>query len=187
MPKTSLLFRIQVSIYDDKIYVWNDGKFPEELASQNLFEKHYSKPYNPLIAQTFFKAGFIESWGRGFEKIKKECELYNTPIPEIEIKTSGVMVKCNASPIYMDLLEEMRGKNVQINVHKNDQINDHENLTKIEKEILEIIIENPRITQVNIANRLGTAPKTVQRGIATLKAKGIIRRIGSNKKGYWEN
>lgn len=80
----------------------------------------------------------------------------------------------------------MRGKNVQINVHKNDQINDHENLTKIEKEILEIIIENPRITQVNIANRLGTAPKTVQRGIATLKAKGIIRRIGSNKKGYWE-
>ena len=80
----------------------------------------------------------------------------------------------------------MRGKNVQINVHKNDQINDHENLTKIEKKILEIIIENPRITQVNIANRLGTAPKTVQRGIATLKAKGIIRRIGSNKKGYWE-
>ena len=80
----------------------------------------------------------------------------------------------------------MRGKNVQINVHKNDQINDHENLTKIEKEILEIIIENPRITQVNIANRLGTAPKTVQRGIATLKAKGIIERVGSNKKGYWE-
>ena len=177
---------IQVSIYDDKIYVWNDGKFPEELASQNLFEKHYSKPYNPLIAQTFFKAGFIESWGRGFEKIKKECELYNTPIPEIEIKTSGVMVKCNASPIYMDLLEEMRGKNVQINVHKNVQINDYEKLTEIEKEILEIIIENPEITQVNIANRLGTAPKTVQRGIATLKTKGIIERAGSNKKGYWE-
>ena len=177
---------IQVSIYDDKIYVWNDGKFPEELASQNLFEKHYSKPYNPLIAQTFFKAGFIESWGRGFEKIKKECELYNAPIPEIEIKTSGVMVKCNASPIYMDLLEEMRGKNVQINVHKNVQINDCEKLTKIEKEILEIIIENPEITQVNIANRLGIVTKTVQRGIATLKTKGIIERVGSNKKGYWE-
>ena len=92
------------------------------------------------------------------------------------------MVKCNASPIYMDLLEEMRGKNVQINV----QINDYEKLTKIEKEILEIIIENPEITQVNIASRLGTASKTVQRGIATLKTKGIIERVGSNKKGYWE-
>ncbi len=177
---------IQVSIYDDKIYVWNDGKFPKELASQNLFEKHYSKPYNPLIAQTFFKAGFIESWGRGFEKIKKECELYNTPIPEIEIKTSGVMVKCNASSIYMDLLGGMGRKDVQINDYKNVQINDHEKLTKMEKEILKIIIQNPEITQVNIANKLGRAPKTVQRAIATLKTKEIITRVGSNKKGYWK-
>lgn len=177
---------VQISIYDDKIYVWNDGKFPEELASQNLFEKHYSKPYNPLIAQTFFKAGFIESWGRGFEKIKKECEQYNTPIPEIEIKTSGVMVKCNPSEIYMDLLNEMKGKNVQINVHKNVQINDYEKLTRIEKQILDIISENPQITQVNIATRLETAPKTIQRGVATLKEKRIIERVGSNKKGYWK-
>lgn len=177
---------IQVSIYEDKIYVWNDGKFPEELASQNLFEKHYSKPYNPLIAQTFFKAGFIESWGRGFEKIKKECELYNIPIPKIDIKANGVMVKCNASPIYIDLLEEMQGKNVQLNVHKNVQLKDYENLTRIEKRILEIIIDNPKITQVNIADILGIAPKTVQRGIATLKTNEIIERVGSNKKGIWK-
>lgn len=96
------------------------------------------------------------------------------------------MVKCNASSIYMDLLKEMRVKNVQINVHKNVQINVYEKLTKIEKEILEIIIENPEITQVNIANRLETTPKTVQRGIATLKTKKIIERVGSNKKGFWQ-
>lgn len=177
---------IQISIYDDKIYIWNDGKFPEELASQNLFEKHYSKPYNPLIAQTFFKAGFIESWGRGFEKIKKECEQYKTPIPEIEIKTSGVMVKCNPSKIYMDLLNEMKGKNVQINVHKNVQINNYDKLTKIEKQILDIILENPEITQVTIASMLEITPKTVQRGISKLKENKIIERVGSNKKGYWK-
>lgn len=176
---------IQISIYDDKIYVWNDGKFPEELASRNLFEKHYSKPYNPLIAQTFFKAGFIESWGRGFEKIKMECEKFNTPLPEIEIQSSGVMVKCNPSKIYMDLLGEMKGKNVQINVHKNVQIKDYEKLTKIEIKILDAIIEDSQITQSNIAERIKTTPKTVQRGIATLKEKGIIERVGSNKKGYW--
>lgn len=96
------------------------------------------------------------------------------------------MVKCNASPIYMELLEEMREKNVQINVHKNVHKNDYEKLTKIEREILEIIIKKPEITQVNIANKLGIAPKTVQRGIAILKTKGIIERVGSNKKGYWE-
>ena len=51
---------------------------------------------------------------------------------------------------------------------------------------MENIIENPEITQVNIANRLGIVTKTVQRGIATLKTKGIIERVGSNKKGYWK-
>lgn len=177
---------IQISIYDDKIYVWNDGKFPEELATQNLYKKHFSKPYNPLIAQTFFKAGFIESWGRGFEKVKIECEQSNTPLPEIEIKSSGVMVKCNPSNIYMDLLNEMKSKNVQINVHKNVHINNYENLTKIEKQILDIILDNPQITQINIANKIKTTPKTVQRGIATLKENKIIERIGSNKKGYWK-
>lgn len=139
-----------------------------------------------MIAQTFFKAGFIESWGRGFEKIKNECKKYNTPIPQIEIKTSGVMVKCNPSEIYMNLLNEIKEKNVHKNVHKNVQINDYEKLTRIEKLILDIILENPKITQVNIATRLETTPKTIQRGIATLKEKGIIKRIGSNKKGYWK-
>lgn len=176
---------IQISIYDDKMYVWNDGKFPDEIAKQDLFKKHYSKPYNPLIAQTFFKAGFIESWGRGFEKIRKECEEYGSPLPEVEIKNSGVMVKCVPSKVYMDLLNEMKGKNVQLNVHKNVQIKDYENLTKIEIKILDTILEDSQITQSNIAERINTTPKTVQRGIATLKEKGIIERIGSNKKGYW--
>ena len=81
---------------------------------------------------------------------------------------------------------KMKGKNVQINVHKNVQINDYEKLSKIEKLILEIILENPEITQVNIATKLYKAPKTIQRGIASLKEKGIIERIGSNKKGYWK-
>lgn len=51
---------------------------------------------------------------------------------------------------------------------------------------MNIILEKPEITQVNIATRLKTTPKTMQRGIATLKEKGIIERIGSNKKGYWK-
>jgi ATP-dependent DNA helicase RecG len=35
----------------------------------NLLGKHISIPYNPDIANAFFRAGFIESWGRGIEKV----------------------------------------------------------------------------------------------------------------------
>ena len=33
-----------------------------------------SSPYNPLLANAFFLSGYIESWGRGIEKIAQECE-----------------------------------------------------------------------------------------------------------------
>ncbi len=88
------------------------------------------------------------------------------------------MVKCNPSKIYMDLLGEMKGKNVQIN--------NYDKLTKIEKQILDIILENPEITQVTIASMLEMTPKTVQRGISKLKENKIIERVGSSKKGYWK-
>jgi len=39
-------------------------------------QKHRSLPHNPDIANTFFRAGFIESWGRGIEKICNLCKEY---------------------------------------------------------------------------------------------------------------
>ena len=168
---------IQISIYDDKMYVWNDGKFPDEIAKQDLFKKHYSKLYNPLIAQTFFKAGFIESWGRGFEKIKKECEEYGSPLPEVEIKNSGVMVKCVPSKVYMELLDKMKGKN--------DPVNDPVNLDEIERKILEIIKDNASITRKELSRLLDLSEATIKRKLSNLKQHNVIERVGSDKKGSW--
>ena len=46
-------------------------------STDKLFMKHSSKPYNPKLANIFFKSGMIEAWGRGFEKIKEACGLYD--------------------------------------------------------------------------------------------------------------
>ncbi len=63
---------IQISVYEDKIYIWNDGEMPSELDStEKLFEKHSSKPYNPKLANVFFKSGMIEAWGRGLTKSRR--------------------------------------------------------------------------------------------------------------------
>lgn len=96
---------IQISVYEDKIYVWNDGQMPANLSSaEKLFQKHSSKPYNPKLANIFFKSGMIEAWGRGFEKIKEACRKYNGPLPEYEINEEGIMVLCRACDKYQVLL-----------------------------------------------------------------------------------
>ena len=80
---------IQISVYEDKIYIWNDGEMPEDLNSTDkLFMKHLSKPYNPKLANTFFMSGMIEAWGRGFDKIKEACARYEGPLPEYDINKS---------------------------------------------------------------------------------------------------
>ena len=95
---------IQIKVYDDKMYIWNDGVMPAELSStEKLFQPHSSKPFNPKLAGVFFKSGMIEAWGRGFEKIREACENEGAPLPEYQILSYGVMVHIKPNEHYMRL------------------------------------------------------------------------------------
>jgi ATP-dependent DNA helicase RecG len=45
--------------------VMNKGILPNEISIEDLRHNHFSKPRNILLADVFYKSGFIESWGRG--------------------------------------------------------------------------------------------------------------------------
>lgn len=74
-------FPIQISVYKDKLLIWNDGHLPENWTTKKLTKKHSSKPYNPDIANSFFRCGYIESWGRGTIKIIEKCLEVGLPSP----------------------------------------------------------------------------------------------------------
>lgn len=52
---------IQLSVYNDKMILWNEGRLPEGFTVETLLQKHPSRPFNKNIANVFFKAGFIEA------------------------------------------------------------------------------------------------------------------------------
>ncbi len=83
---------IQISVYEDKIIIWNSARISDELPLERLLSKHPSVPYNPLLANAFFRAGYIEAWGRGIEKMKIECHKINAQEPEIKYDFGGFMV-----------------------------------------------------------------------------------------------
>lgn len=72
------------------------------------------------------------------------------------------------------------------NVTKYVTKNVTKNFTESEKNILDIMIANPNITQVQISQHLGVTKRTVIRMINNLKGKKIITRYGSNRNGYWQ-
>jgi len=45
--------------------------------------EHSSRPYNPDIANAFFRSGYVESWGRGIEIMTEQCSNAKLPPPTI--------------------------------------------------------------------------------------------------------
>lgn len=105
---------IQMRIYDRSIELWNYGLLPKELTPATLLQKHSSYPRNHNIANVFYKAGFVESWGRGFKKIAEEFERANLPLPTIEENGGGVMAIVQRKTIDEVIAE--RGEDVGVNV-----------------------------------------------------------------------
>lgn len=53
---------MQISVYPDKLTIWNPDHLPEHWTLDKLMSKHASCPFNPDTANRFFRAGLIESW-----------------------------------------------------------------------------------------------------------------------------
>jgi ATP-dependent DNA helicase RecG len=79
-------YPIQISVYADKIMIWNYGRLPENWTVEDLLNKHSSQPRNPDIATSFFRSGYVESWGRGMDKMKNLCLEAKIPVPQFSCK-----------------------------------------------------------------------------------------------------
>ena len=81
---------IGVAIYADRLEVTSPGSLHFGITPEKLFEPHESKPWNPLIAHTFYRRGVIEEWGGGTLKM---IELVNeAELPPLEIEDAGSWV-----------------------------------------------------------------------------------------------
>ena len=60
---------IGVALYDDRLEIISPGELHFGFTPEKLLQPHESKPWNPLIARTFYRRGHIEAWGRGTLKI----------------------------------------------------------------------------------------------------------------------
>jgi predicted HTH transcriptional regulator len=58
-------------------------------------------------------------------------------------------------------------------------------LTELELKILGLLKENPRATGRELADMLSMRPDTIKEYFGRLKAKGVLRREGSSRSGYW--
>ena len=84
---------IQISVYENKMIIWNQGELPENWTVDKLTVKHPSMPYNPKISNALFRSGYIEAWGRGTINMINECVRRHLPLPSYNVDYSGFIVE----------------------------------------------------------------------------------------------
>ena len=171
----------QLRVMDDRLSLWNAGTLPLELTVEKLFQTHRSIPRNPLIAEVCYRVGYIDSWGRGIEKITDACKAAGLPEPIIEENSGGIAVELLKAPASeKSVTESSRDDFGTIS-------------ERIRKEFgseparaFEIICQHPEFTAEQIAEKLEKTPRTIENYIAKLKRAGVIIRRGPKLGGYWE-
>ena len=164
---------IQVALFDDRLEVTSPGMLLNGVSIKKMKEG-YSKPRNRAIASAFSYMKIIEKWGSGIPRILRECSEYGLPEPEIIDFDGDFRVN-----MYRQLPEKDWSHTDDTKHDTNDTIS--ENDTKI----LNLIRENPSITQAELKEKLQVSIVTVKRLMANLQKRGLIERQGSSRKGKW--
>lgn len=170
---------VQISVYEDKLYIANCGCLPENWSLKNLMSKHASAPYNPNLAHVFYLAGFIESWGRGIEKICSACKNDGTPLPTYTVNPGDIMIQFTAG---IDRIVHTGTKQVTEKV--TDKV--IENLDDKSLKILQLLVEDPGYKYAELAKKLSVSEKTIFMHLKKLQNVGAVERVGSARNGYWK-
>lgn len=129
-----------------------------------------------------FKAGFIDTWGRGFKKIREGFEKAGMPMPKVENFCGGVQVKIERTK-FMQMTNVVSDvtSNVVSNVISLSQVQ----LTDRQRKMLDLIKENPRMSANEMSEVLSVTQRTIERDLAAMQKQGIIIREGNVKSGRW--
>jgi len=154
---------VGVALYDDRLEIISIGELHFGLTPEALFREHESKPWNPMIARTFYRRGIIETWGRGTLKIARLMQESGHEPPTLSVREGAVIMTFG---VPMRAPGKTPGK------------------TPVE--ILRLLGEEPDLTMPQLAARLGKSERAVERAVKKLRESNHLVRVGPAKGGHWQ-
>ena len=154
-------------IFPDRIEITSAGGLPDGLSEEEFFEG-FSVPRNKELMRVFKDIGMVEQLGSGVPRIlesyDRSCFSFSDNFLRMSFPTMGGQIGGQAGG--------QAGGQIGL-------------LTERQKEVLDLIIEDPAISRNALSEKLGINQSAVQKHIEALKQKGIISRE-SETTGYWE-
>ena len=166
---------VSVALYDDRLEIISIGDLHFGLTPEALLREHESRPWNPMIAQTFYRRGIIETWGRGTLKIGRLMREAGLEPPSMAVRAGAVVVT-------FDLPQEAPLKTPGKTPGKTTG----KTTGKTPDLILEQLRTSPTLTLPELALHLGKSESAVERAVRKLRESGRMERVGPDKGGHWK-
>jgi ATP-dependent DNA helicase RecG len=159
---------VSVAIYDDRLEISSTGMLPFDLTPEDLLQSHASRPWNPLIAQVFYRRGIIEAWGRGTIKMAELTAQAGLVSPEFACTGGEVVVRCR--PIHDGALSQV-----------------DRDVSPLQRELLEALTVLGPTTLANLRAVLHAhaADRTIQENLAILRQRGLVDSQGRGRGARW--
>ena len=165
---------IQIKMFDDRITVESPGVLPGIVRLNNLRTVHFSR--NPKIAEFLHQYEYVKEFGEGIDRMFKEMEDAGLPAPEYTDNAFMLNVTIRNGKAS----GEVNGDDGEVNGEVN-----FDDFSKNELLVYEVIANKPTVTRTDLIETLDVSARTIDRAIKSLKDKGIIERVGSDKTGHW--
>lgn len=178
---------IQVALYDNRLEITSPGMLLSGVNVKRMKEG-YSKLRNRAIASVFAYVNIIEKWGSGIPRIMNEIREYGLQEPEFIIFENDFRV--NIYRKNYNTTQSTQGStqnriNTTQDISKKEKL-DVKNLTETDKTIINTIINNPEMSQKQIADNLNWTVNKVKYYMKKFKQKNILRYEGTSQNGKWE-
>lgn len=178
---------IQVALYDNRLEITSPGMLLSGVNVKRMKEG-YSKLRNRAIASVFAYINIIEKWGSGIPRIMSELAEYGLEEPEFITFENDFRI--NIYRKSYNTIQTTQGStqdktNTTQTVSQKEKSN-IKNLTETDKTIINTIINNPKMSQKQIADNLNWTVNKVKYYMKKFKQKNILKYEGTSQNGKWE-
>ena len=173
---------ISVSIYPDRLEIWNYGEFPEGVTVRSLDKGNVSVLRNPDIAHILYLQDFMEKLGRGAKFIKKECIDNGLPEPKWNSEKGKGVTLTFFAPAESSLKLAESGSKPADTDRLRPIMTD---LTKQEQTIVEYLRTHKRFILIDIEKLLDIKHSRAREILLRLSKKNIIQKFEKGSKTYY--
>ena len=124
-------------------------------------------------------AGYIETWGRGIERITIVCKDAGRRQPLFEASSTEIKVTFFTDEFQKEFQERFTDKFVEKFIEKYVE-------KDVQRKIITLMLNQSTISIKAIAEEIGMSSRGVQKNIDALKKAGLVERVGAAKGGHWQ-